>query len=341
MLLKKEELWKRLASGQWDSAYFFYGQEGFLIQEAIEKIESEFLGPEANPFQYHHLHGDEFGMEGLIELASTLPFGKAKRVITYHMMGRLKASDRDLMFSYLDRPTKDTLLILNAADTDVNAAFLKGMKEKAVVVRFFPLFKNQIPDWIRKRAARMGIQITPNAAQCLEELVGTDLALLSNEIQKLALYFKIKQRIDIKDIEEAVGNVRIFSIFELTKSLGEKRAAQSLRILQQLLEAGQSPLGIVSLVANHFRKLHLIKALIAQEKSPSEMASILRISPTFLKEYIQQAGLFTLDEIASISTYFPETDLQLKSSSLSQDLVLESLIFRICAPSSSLSLLSG
>ena len=141
-------------------------------------------------------------------------------------------------------------------------------------------------------------------------------------IHKLSLYLQGKQRIDIKDIEETVGKVRIFSIFELTKSLGEKRAGQSLRIFRQLLEAGQSPVGIVSLIANHFRKLHLIKVLIAQGKSQAEMAPILGISPTFLKEFIQKARLFTLDEIASIATYFPETDLQLKSSSLSQDLVL-------------------
>jgi len=341
MLLKKEEFWKRLEKGQIDPAYFFYGQEGFLIREAIEKVESAFLGPEATPFQRHHMHGDEFSTEELIELASTLTFGKAKRVITYHMMGRIKASDRDLIFSYMDRPIKETLLILNAPDTDVNAAFLKGMKEKAVVVRFYPLFKNQIPDWIRKHANQIGVQISPGAAELLDEVVGTDLALLSNEIQKLALYLQPKKRIDIKDIEKAVGKVRIFSIFELTKSLGEKKAGHSLKILRQLLEAGQSPVGIISLIAHHFRKLHLIKELVAQGKSQKEMAPVLGISPTFLTEFLQQAQLFTLDEIVSVSTLFLETDLQLKSSSLSQDLVLESLIFRICTSSSPTFAVSG
>lgn len=330
MLLKKEEFWARLKKGKIDPVYFFYGQEEFLIRESIDKIKADFLGQEANKFQSHYLYGDEVSIDELIQLASTLPFGKSKRVISYQLSNRLKAADKDLMMRYVDHPAKDTILNLIAVEMDISPAMLKHFKEKAIVVRFYPLFKNQIPDWIKKYAARIGIQISHGAAQLMEEFIGSDLSLLSNELQRIALYVHPRKKIDIKEVEEVVGHAKIFSIFELTKSLGEKRVGQSFRILQQLLDVGQLPVGIIALIAHHFRRLNTVKDLISQGKPQTEIARNIGIPPTFLNEFLQQLQLFSLSEIRTIFDCLLEADLQLKSSALSQDIVLESLIFKIC-----------
>lgn len=334
MLLKKEDFWKRLERGIIDPVYMFYGQDEFLIREAVDRIVSAFLGPDKNRFQYQNLYGDDVCIDELIEHASTIPFGKSNRVISYQITGRLKAVDKERLISYADHPTKGTLLILTCGEMDFNASILKQFKEGTVMVRFYPLFKNQIPEWIKKHASQLGIKISNGAALLLEELIGSDLALLSNEIQKMALYLRPRKTIDIKDVEEAVGNIRIFSIFELTKSLGEKKAGESLRILRQLLDSGQAPVGVIALIANHFLRLLDIQALMRQRKTPTEIARKTRIPQIFLKEYLDQANIFDSNEIRTIFKHLLESDLQLKSSAVSQDIILESLIFSICSPTS-------
>lgn len=334
MLLKKEELWTRIEKGKTDPLYLLYGQEEFLIRETCSKIETAFLGPEADRFQYHHLYADEVSINELIELASTIPFSKSKRAITYQLTGRLKTDDKDLVLRYAGRPAKDTILVLTAVEMDGRSAFFKQIKEKAIVVRFYPLFKNQVPDWIKKHAAKSGIQISNSAAQLLEELIGSDLSLLSNEIQKIALYHNAKKRIDLKEVEEVVGKARVFSIFELTNSLGEKRLGESFQILSQILDAGQGPVGILALIANHFRRLLSVKELNAMGKQQAEITRSIGIPPTFLKEFIQQSILFSREEIKMIFKCLLEADLQLKSSPLSPDIILGSVIFKICNPDS-------
>jgi len=334
MQLKKEEFWARIEQGVIDPVYLLYGEEGFFIREGIERIEHAFLGTRENAFQRYHLYGDDAGIEELIELASTIPFGKSKRVICYQVTGRITNTDKDLVSRYTGRPARDTVLVFTQGETDVPAALLKLLKDSAVAVRFYPLFKEQVPDWIRRQATQLGVQMSRPAAQILEELVGSDLTLLVNEINKMAMYLQPKKRIDIKEIEEVVGSIRIFSIFELTRSLGEKRAGNSIRILRQLLEAGQSPVGIVALIATHFRKLSSLKELIPQGASPSQLARTIGIPPMYLKDYVQQAGMFSSEEINGIVGRLLDTDLRLKGSALSHDLILESLVFSICSPKS-------
>jgi DNA polymerase-3 subunit delta len=148
----------------------------------------------------------------------------------------------------------------------------------------------------------------------------------------MALYHQPRKKIDLKDVEEVVGKARVFSIFELTHSLGEKRVGHSFQILRQILDAGQAPVGIIALIANHFRRLLTVKELNAKGKQQAEIARSIGIPPAFLKEFIQQSILFSREEIKTIFGCLLEADLQLKSSSLSQDIILGSVIFKICNP---------
>jgi DNA polymerase-3 subunit delta len=331
MLLKKEDLWQRIAARQIDPVYLFYGDEEFLLQEAINKIKLLLQPPDPKKLRYHFLYSDEVSLEKLIELALTLPFGKPTRLISYRLTQKPKgSSDKELLSSYFKRPANDTVIVFIADETDFSTGFFKLLKEKAITVRFYPLFENQIPEWIKRQAAQMDIKISSDAALLMKELVGTDLGLLVNELHKMSIYVQPRKTINTKDVEEVVGKSRVFSVFELTRSLGEKNLGQSLTILQQLFDTGQSPVGLIALIAHHFRRLLQTKLLTKAGKESSEIARSLSISPFFLKEYIAQTRLFSSEEIEGFFQLFLQVDLQLKSSSLSNTLILEALILKIC-----------
>ncbi|MBN2373305.1 DNA polymerase III subunit delta [bacterium] len=338
MLLKKEQFWQRIQKKQIDPVYLIYGEEEFLVREAVERIKVAFLGPDAAKSQAHFLYSDEVSMDKLMEFALTLPFGNPKRVISYRLLSRPKSADKDIVSSYLNRPVKNTILVFTSEEADLASGFFKYLKEKAVVVRFYPLFENQIPEWIRRYASQIGVEITQSAAQILADLVGSDLSLLANEIQKISLYLHPKNRIDLKDVKESVGNLRMFSIFELTKCIGQKKPGDSLLMLRRLIDAGQSHIGLIALIAKHFQRLRQVSLLIDQGKQQAEIAKCIGVPAFFLKDYIQQARLFNKDEIDEFLRLLLDADLKLKSSALSHDLILDAFIFRLCSSSASKSI---
>lgn len=331
MNLTKEKFWQSLNQRQLDFLYLFYSQEEFLIRDGIARIKEIFSSKGDNQLQYHYLFSDEVGFDKLMEMTFTYTFIPTKRLIAYKLTDRPSASDIERIAVFIKRPPEDTIIILIAEDVDFKTPFYKYIRDSTTIVRFFPLFENQIPEWIQKKGAEMGYKITSGAARLMIDFIGQDLSLLVNEMEKMTIYLSHKKHIDIKDVEKAVGKTRVFSVFELTTSLGERNPVKSLKLLRQLIDSGQSPVGIIALVALHFRRIYLIKNLLELGKSQEEISKQLGMSPFILRAYLPQASLFSLKEIRMFFSKFLDTDIRLKSSPLSQSIILETLVFDICS----------
>ena len=63
------------------------------------------------------------------------------------------------------------------------------MKEKGVWFESKKLYENQIPDWIIKVLKGKNYGIEPKAAAMLASFLGTDLAKINNELEKLRIIF--------------------------------------------------------------------------------------------------------------------------------------------------------
>ena len=64
------------------------------------------------------------------------------------------------------------------------------------------MYENQVPDWIVKVLKGQNYGIEPKAAAMLAEFLGTDLAKINNELDKLKIVFPAGHVFTPKNIEE-------------------------------------------------------------------------------------------------------------------------------------------
>jgi DNA polymerase-3 subunit delta len=111
-----------------------------------------------------------------------------------------------------------------------------------------------------KRCEGTGVSITPEAATLIHSYVGRSLRELQNELDKLSLFIGKRAMIGVDDVNAVVGMSRQFNVFELQASVGAKEYARALEIVGHLLEAGESAVGLVTMLTRYYGRSDYVEA---------------------------------------------------------------------------------
>ena len=163
-------------------------------------------------------------------------------------------------------PAEGTTVLLVAAGADRRAAGLRILPE-ADQVEVRPPAGRAVLGWLRERARGAGLDLRPEAAQALVDLVGEDLARLAAEIEKAALYAGDDRRVSEEIVSALAGETRTRQYWELTQALEEARRADALRLVSQLLASGDEPLILLAWVVGYLRDLW--RVLPAPPRAPT------------------------------------------------------------------------
>ena len=133
-------------------------------------------------------------------------------------------------------------------------------------------------------------------------------------------------------IEKNIGISKDFNIFELNKAIGTKDVLKANRIANYFAEnPKEHPLVMtVGTLFNYFQKILLYQTL--KDKSKSNVASILKVNPFFVSDYVNAARLFSKTKNLEIISLLRKYDLKSKgvdNQSTTDGELLKELLFKI------------
>lgn len=307
--------------------YLFYGAEQFSIDEKVDYIINNILDPANRDFNLDILYGDEVDGAKIVNIAMSYPMMCEKRIIVVRDIHLIKAAGLNLLCKYAGNPVQTTCLILTSASNENKD--IKKLEKLCAAVEFKPLYDYQIPDWIQKHLAKKKITITPDAIRVLQGSAGNSLQNLSTEIDKLLLNLGQRNKIEVSDVEEIIGTSKQYNIFELCDAIAAKQLQSSLFILNHLLQLGEAPGLIITMLNRHFTRLLLVKELVEQRIGEDKIAVAIKAHRFFVKGYLRQAKLYNVAQLKKSFVLLLETDELLKSSSQKDKLLLELLILKL------------
>ena len=149
-------------------------------------------------------------------------------------VGALRKDARRVLEQYLERPAQDVVVVLVAAS---GAKEDRPLMERTTAVEFERLSGARVPKWITYYATHdLGCEITPEAADLLQNAVGTELAQLKVELDKLASFAMGGDRrvIDEEAVAAVVGVRRGETLGDLLDAVSQRNAprAHSRRLAQ-------------------------------------------------------------------------------------------------------------
>jgi DNA polymerase-3 subunit delta len=192
------------------------------------------------------------------------------------------------------------------------------------------MYENQVGTWIQRVLQGKGYSIEPKANAMLVEFLGNDLSRISNELNKLQIILPKGHTICAKDIEENIGFSKDFNVFELQNALGAKNQLKAYKIAQYFADNPKdNPMVVTtSLIFSYFVKVLKYHGL--KDKNPKNVASVLGISPFFIKDYDVALKNYPMKKVSAIVAGLRDIDVKSKgvgSNSLSNhDLLKEMLV---------------
>lgn len=323
------ELNRMLDERRFPPLLLLYGEENFLLDRAQQRVRDLAVPPEARDFNYHVFQGREVKGESVLDAARTLPVFSPRRLILVKDLQHVPASEFDAILPYLRDPSPETVLLLTADKIDARRKFFQEFKKTGEMVEFRRLYDNQIPAFVREQARGAGRSFTEDGIALFCRRVGNNLQEIHGELVKLFSYLGEKKLADAEDVIAIVSDTRADSIFDLTNAMGERKAAEALRVLERLMDEGVAPLVILSMIVRHFRNLWKISEMLDRREGAGEIARRVGVNPYFVEGLTAQARRFSAQQYRNFFDRFLSADLALKSSGAHPSVLLENLVLEM------------
>jgi DNA polymerase-3 subunit delta len=272
------------------SIYLIGGADEFTIKETAAKLAEKLAPKKAGEFGLEIIEGSFLNQDEALKILSRVRealntvglFGCGDKLVW------LKSTDL-----LADNPTtrteavKDALaeladllkgglgegvvLLISAIGCDRRKSLYKTI-EKIGEVQFFEALEEgkgdadeDIEAFIRSKLRADGKTMNPEAVHAFRELVAPNLREIANELEKLITYVGKRNEILPEDVRAICSASRQAVIWELTDALGARRAAHAIAALENLLDSGDQPIGILMMLVAQFRLMLLARDLMQRK----------------------------------------------------------------------------
>ena len=280
-----DQILSEIHKKQFAPVYFLTGDEPYFIDMISDNIENEALDEADRAFNQIVVYGRDVDVETIANHARSFPMMGDRMVVIVKEAQDVKNLEN--FEPYLDTIPDTTLLVFayKYKKFDKRKALAKKIDKMGIWFESKALRDYNIPGWIQGYLKGEGYSITPKATQMLADYLGTDLHKIANEIKKLTITLPKNKSIDDADVERNIGISKDYNVFELQNAIGSRDVLKANRIVNYFGDNGKDNPLLVTAINLYSFFAKVMKLHCAQDKSQSNLATVLGVNPFFVKDY--------------------------------------------------------
>jgi DNA polymerase III subunit delta len=283
------------------------GADTYLAEQALEMALESLLGSERGQ-AVEIMRGDESGWPQVLDALRSPSLFVQERAVIVRGAEALRGPD-DGVVEYLADPTPGTLLIVLAAKPDRRKSVWKKILAEAEVVSVDPLKGKALRARVTSELRRRKLTLDDDAIDELIERVGTDLRRLIGEVDKLEAYSQDGRALTVEDVSQVLGKSLARPLYRLADAFTERRAAEGLELIDELIEEGEAGVRILATLHRALRQV------LGAKGSGGRQALIeLGVLPFKVDSLQRAARLWSEADVARTYAALQEADLRIKSS---------------------------
>ncbi len=325
---------KELHNGQYYPVYLLYGEESYLKRQYKHDLQNALVA-EGDTMNSTRFDGKNISVSGLMDVAETMPFFAEHRVILVENSGFFKKG-QDELAEYLPKTPSTTFFIFVEDEVDKRTKLYKSVKKCGRILELKELKEPELQQWILGRLKKENKNITRNAMQLFLSKTGTDMEIISNELENLLSYCLDTDVITVEEVNAVCFSHMTVQVFDMIDAIAARKAEKAISLYYEMLEQRQPPLLILSLLSRQFRILLTMKDLESSGMNASMIINSAGIHPWAAKKALPQMAGFTQEQLKSALEECCETEEAIKTGQIADRLGVELLIVKYSNPKSAL-----
>lgn len=319
-----------LKAKKYAPVYYLYGEEHYFIDEISNYIEHNVLSDAEKGFNQTVLYGKDTDADAIASSARRFPMMAPYQVIIVKEAQTIKKLEE--LEAYADKPVPSTILVIcsKTAKLDKRTKFYKSLS-KHVIFESKKLYDNALAPWIEQYLRAKGFSITQRAATLVADSLGSDLAKIANELEKLIINKNDDKEITDTDVELKIGISKEFNIFELINAVANKNSSRAFHIAHHMSKAKDfSIIATLINMNNFFNKSYIVKQ--SKIKDRGELQKTFGFNYFQANDYMAVASKYSADELEKCIRIMHEYDLKSKgvnNISATQDELLKEVLIKI------------
>ena len=295
-----------------------FGPDAGLVSERVDAIVRASVDDLNDPFSLVRLDGDTLASDParLIDEATTVPLFGGRRAI------RVRAGSRNIVPAIegvLGAPLRDCRVVIEAGDLKRNAA-LRALCEKAKTAVVIPCYadgERDIARLIDDELRGANLTMSAEAREILLPLLGGDRRASRAELQKLTLYARGNERIELDDVMAVVADASAQELDALVDAAfaGEKEDTEHEFAKASIARVSAS--AIIGAALRHLERLHVLRLDV--EGGSSVSSAVERAQPPVhfrrKQSYEKALRAWTAERLAKVMSMLGEASLDARLQS--------------------------
>jgi DNA polymerase-3 subunit delta len=231
--------------------------DDFLSEQAEQVLRQKLLGGEDGEFSLTQFEGnkDLKFTDVFSAAASKSMFGKSSRVVLINDADAFVSANRSLLEDYAAKPSSSSIVVILLKTFPSNTKLYKATADTGLIIEANALSDKEMPNWVVKRAKqRYKIVCDASAAGLMVQMVGVSHGLLDQELAKLSVLVKDKEKITPELVEQNSGSWSVKKIFDVLDAALLGNTAETVSQLNKLLAAGEQPIAMFGAVSSSLRR---------------------------------------------------------------------------------------
>ncbi len=304
-------------------AYLISGDDRFLCYDALKKIEDA-LGITIKDMNTVTLSGEQVSAKDIVDSANMYPFGDMFRLVVVKNFAPTKnKTEYEIIQKYVSSPLDSTVLVFFNPD---NAEFYKNMKN-LMVVDCSKIDAKTISAFVKNFLAKNEISSSEETIDKLIMYCSSDMARITNELEKLSAYVAKTKVLTTEIVEKFVVWDKEFQVFQLSEFIAKGDAKNAIDLVDSFSLKPGSAFTILSPLYSNYRRALFVS--INSTKTSAELATMLGIKEFAVKMLKNQVACFSPKQLKQIVDMIADYDRKIKVGEMKENIAIKTIVFNI------------